>query len=789
MAVIDRIKKLSKSLFPTGRAFKMPVGGSFEKLMSGLAASEERAYEDALSILDSAIPDNDNFTEEDAAQWERRLGLIVGSGTLEQRKQAIIRKMNHPGIVKARQHRLFLETQLQAAGFEVGVIENIDLGGIGLNHINPGEEINLAVWKTRVNSVDNNFTKVTFGNGQFVAIANSGTGNRVMASVNGITWTTQTTPQDNNWRSVTYGNNLYVAVSSDGANRVMTSPDGVTWTVRTAAAAIQWRDVTYGNGKFVAVGQSSSLDVQVVMTSVNGIDWVIQDAFADKALVAVAYGNGKYVAIGQNFSMHSTNGEDWVESDINANQWVAICFGENRFIAIANDSTNRVALSTDLGVTWEYFSVPNALYTGVCFGDNHFVAVSSDSDTIFSIDGRVWHTLESAVGNTWQSVINGLNLFIAVSSNGTSDRVMSLNIENEKLLVDKIDDTNDRFFFLRNTKCTFFIGELIANYDWVLSSPENRGWSAITFGENIFVAVGISGTGDRVMTSPDGIIWNIRNSAADNSWIGVTHGNGVFVAVSGNGANRVMTSPDGITWTLRTAGVANVWRSIAFGNGTFVIVGNGSGGVYVSVDDGVTWTNYALGAPESGYTWRDVTFGNGLFVAVGDGATNDNVMTSPDGITWTLRTGANTNDYESVIFGNGIFVAVSINGVGNRVMTSTDGINWTERLSAANHLWTSVTFGNGLFVAVTSDVVGNNVMTSPDGINWTSRNGADDLNWSAVGYGNGRFVAVSSASSMYSDFYSIGSQDVDIERKDEFRQLILRLKPKQTTAYLMVNYV
>ena len=45
-------------------------------------------------------------------------------------------------------------------------------------------------------------------------------------------------------------------------------------------------------------------------------------------------------------------------------------------------------------------------------------------------------------------------------------------------------------------------------------------------------------------------------------------------------------------------------------------------------------------------------------------------MTSPDGITWTIRTSAADNEWLSVTYGNGLFVAVSWTGTGNRVMTS-----------------------------------------------------------------------------------------------------------------------
>ena len=46
-------------------------------------------------------------------------------------------------------------------------------------------------------------------------------------------------------------------------------------------------------------------------------------------------------------------------------------------------------------------------------------------------------------------------------------------------------------------------------------------------------------------------VWTTSKSAADNQWFSVCYGNGLFVAVAFTGSgNRVMTSPDGITWTI-----------------------------------------------------------------------------------------------------------------------------------------------------------------------------------------------------------------------------------------------
>jgi hypothetical protein len=87
------------------------------------------------------------------------------------------------------------------------------------------------------------------------------------------------------------------------------------------------------------------------------------------------------------------------------------------------------------------------------------------------------------------------------------------------------------------------------------------------------VAVAVSGSDNRVMTSPDGITWTIRTSAADNSWFSVTYGDGLFVAVAWSGqGNRVMTSLDGITWKIGISAANNSWRSVTYGNGIFVAV-------------------------------------------------------------------------------------------------------------------------------------------------------------------------------------------------------------------------
>lgn len=157
----------------------------------------------------------------------------------------------------------------------------------------------------------------------------------------------------------------------------------------------------------------------------------------------------------------------------------------------------------------------------------------------------------------------------------------------------------------------------------------------------------------------------------------------------------------------------------------------------------------AMATPISEYFFAGA-YGNGLYVAASFGGAGDNIVTSVDGITWTVRTPPTIRAWVGAAYGNGIWVLIAFDGTAaQQVATSPDGITWTARTASVNNQWTDLCFGNGLFVAIANSGAGNRVMTSPDGITWTTRVSAADLNWNAVTYGNGVFVAVGNGA-MYS---------------------------------------
>ena len=132
MDIFDKILKLTKQLFPTGRAFKISQGTTIEKTLFALGKSEGRAVDFVLSTLYRILPDNDNFTDEDATLWEQRLGLKVNTGIdLATRKSLILRKYAYPGDEIYRANWGFIERQLRLAGYDVYVQENRFPDGFG----------------------------------------------------------------------------------------------------------------------------------------------------------------------------------------------------------------------------------------------------------------------------------------------------------------------------------------------------------------------------------------------------------------------------------------------------------------------------------------------------------------------------------------------------------------------------------------------------------------------------------------------------------------------------------
>ena len=176
------------------------------------------------------------------------------------------------------------------------------------------------------------------------------------------------------------------------------------------------------------------------------------------------------------------------------------------------------------------------------------------------------------------------------------------------------------------------------------------------------------------------------------------------------------------------SGTEELLSGVVFGNGLFVAVG--LEGAIVSSPDGVSWTVESSGSTAS---FRAVAFASGLFVVVGTGGT---ILTSPDGHEWTPRSLGTAAVLSGVAFGNGRFVAVGLSGA---VVYSADAISWSPASSLTSNFLQSVTFGGGKFVAVGGS---GTVRTSTDGVTWARSTTGLPQFLSGAAYFDGKYYVV-----------------------------------------------
>ena len=402
---------------------------------------------------------------------------------------------------------------------------------------------------------------------------------------------------------------------------------------------------------------------------------------------------------------------------------------------------------------------------GVHGGGNN-ISIDDDAGNITLSTSRVVLTGLAGNGSGYVTVDNsgilswsaGLSVSTdaTLTGDGTSTPI-GLNLSNANIWLGKQTFSTD----------TTVLGNVYSKGTTWISRADPNGeaneWNSVAYGNGMYVAVAQNGT-DRVMTSPDGVTWSPISVGAD-TWKTITYGNGLFVAVALDGG--VMTSPDGVTWTAGTnLSGGSGWNSVAYGKGVFVAVSSSGTDHVATSSDGINWT-FQAGTSNK---WESITYGNGMFVAVSQsGTVHDDVMTSPDGVTWSSGSTASAATYwQSVTYGNGLFVAVALFG---DVMTSPDGITWTPETASVGNNWNSVTYGGGLFVAVSgSGTTSNDVMTSPDGITWSNRSVPTANFWGAVTYGNGMFVAVSQDGTTSNDIMTSGFPDTSTNQNNNIYQ-------------------
>lgn len=199
---------------------------------------------------------------------------------------------------------------------------------------------------------------------------------------------------------------------------------------------------------------------------------------------------------------------------------------------------------------------------------------------------------------------------------------------------------------------------------------------------------------------------------------------GKWVAFGRNSGNpTVATSYDGVEWSTGSipAHEGLTPRAAAANPAGIVLVGGSPGSASTkklrrSTDGGLTWLGADIGAADttmvSALLWHPA---GAQFIA---GRANGDILTSPDGVTWTPRTVPNADGRRRMATDGTTIVCSSGASSWDKCVTSLDGITWTERTFPSVASWSGLAWSPALgkFFAVGDSVAAS----SPDGVTWSS---------------------------------------------------------------------
>jgi len=227
--------------------------------------------------------------------------------------------------------------------------------------------VNGTTWSTISIPTSTVIVDIAFGNQIFAALDGSG---RIFTSTDTLTWTQQRSADGDTWRTITFGNGRFVAFAdTSGGDNVIYSLNGTEWIRLNDIPNYAWQGSTYGDGLFVAVGSSgatmnsASLGVyaSAVYSDPNSIGqtWIMIVGFDSVGFYANGY-TGKSISLGAyRVTVQSTI--------VQANNYVYIFRGADETPLYWDGNWNGTfALVPDTTLPASFLSIPNSNQATFC---------------------------------------------------------------------------------------------------------------------------------------------------------------------------------------------------------------------------------------------------------------------------------------------------------------------------------------------------------------------------------------------------------------------------------------
>jgi hypothetical protein len=512
-------------------------------------------------------------------------------------------------------------------------------------------------WTEQNSGTQEALTAITFAAGRFVAVGTAGT---ILTSPDGITWTTRSSVVTTNLSGIGHGLSagapgMFVVVGAGGT--ILTSPDGEIWTPRKSDVSVYLSGVAYGNGLFVVTGFSAPSGYGVLLTSADGIAWTSQPISPAPPLYDAEFGDGLFAVTGfGHYSFASTDGTNWTQGG-GSQDLTSLLYANGKFTAISPDGVSH---SVD-GLSWNYvYSGYRQYFYDVAYGNGHYVAVGYQGWFISSTDGFAWSSGYQGLIETLNDAAHGNGLFVVVGAHGTvltAPEETGAFVRRDPITINGLYGIafgKDRFVAVgdEGTICESTNG---INWGGFNLETEPR-LEDVCFADGRFVAVGNNGA----VVIYDTHIAQAVSAGTTEGLYGITYGNDVFVAVGTSGT--ILVSTNAFDWTDRRQTNLGTLHSVAFGNGTFVTA-DGTLDIATSTN-GLTWTTRP--PPYPSLSPEKIIFGAGRFVIV----TSDNeILSSPDGIAWARHFTRSAEGFYGMAWGDHTFLGVGEDGV---IMQSGD---------------------------------------------------------------------------------------------------------------------
>lgn len=528
------------------------------------------------------------------------------------------------------------------------------------------------------------------------------------STIPGVSWTTRTTGLRESPSGIAWDGSKYV-VAGDS---ILTSTDIVRWDERNTFSWLY--DLKWNGQRFVGVGNFGH-----ILTSSDGLTWTQINGSED--LYGVTYSDSLWVAVGDAGTiLTSADGLSWTSrtSPVSGAIVQDVAWNGSQFVAVGSDG---VILTSPDGITWtQQISGTTDSFTAVAATPSLMVAstfpYSGSTSAIYtSTDGVTWTQRAPGIGS-FNDIIYAGGQWVAVSSYAVARSTDGINWDVSN------NGPGNTIGFLEAV--TYDGSQYVAVGDWegsVYTSPDAVTWSlraseqqlrAIARRPSDGTLVAVATSKQSMVSTDDGASWQFGGLSdylfLDVEWFEPLN---AFVALVQVAANEsIYTSIDGLNWTeLANAPLsgrlgASATRLVSVGADLF------SEGI-ATTTDGIIWTDvYTTSADKS---LQEVFWTGSQFIAVGE---NGAIVTSPDGIAWTLRSSGVTSTLYGAAASLSRLVVVGTSGT---IVTSDDnGVTWSPQSSGTTYRLNSVAWTGAEFVAVGSN---GKAFRSSDGLTWNEQ--------------------------------------------------------------------